>query len=291
MNVMKNPFPNDPERNAIWELIVPRQLDAFLQQDFAAVRATLVPGFYSINAGGAPHAESWRFQANDLAAYQQQWEAQAAAFAGLKWAEEVRPALFRCTFLQHIDVQGDRALAVKRLAGSILQADGTTVARQCLTLCSCVKLNGVWKLAHIIDNLPVQGMPFGSSGTAFMKTLPSGVTAGVGPYSPVLKVRGQELVVISGQVPVDVKGQLVGAGDIAAQTRQTLENARARLQSAGVGFEHVFKVNVYLTDLALWPRFNELYKELMPQPLPARTAIGAQLLKGFLVEVDMWAMK
>lgn len=113
------------------------------------------------------------------------------------------------------------------------------------------------------------------------------VTAG--PYSPVLKIsRDADLVLISGQAPLDLAGRVIG-DTIEEQARVTLENCRKQLAAAGADFTNVFKVNVYLTDLADWPRFNVVYREIMPQPYPARTAIGCALLDEFQVEIEMWA--
>lgn len=119
--------------------------------------------------------------------------------------------------------------------------------------------------------------------------VPSQQHATAGPYSPVLRIsRDADIVVISGQAPLDLAGRVI-ANTIEEQTRVTLENCRNQLAAAGADFSSVFKVNVYLTDLADWPRFNSVYRELMPQPYPARTAIGCALLDGFLVEIEMWA--
>jgi len=113
------------------------------------------------------------------------------------------------------------------------------------------------------------------------------VTAG--PYTPVLKIsRDADLVLISGQAPLDLAGRVIG-DTIEEQARVTLENCRKQLAAAGADFSNVFKVNVYLTDLADWPRFNVVYREIMPQPFPARTAIGCALLDEFQVEIEMWA--
>ncbi len=124
------------------------------------------------------------------------------------------------------------------------------------------------------------------------KRLPSGAAqhAGAGPYSPVLEVDAARLVVISGQVALDPAGNVVG-DDIESQTRYTLENCRRRLESAGCSFDDVFKVNAYMADLAEWNRFNAVYAEFMPEPRPARTTIGAALLPGFRIEIEMWAAK
>ncbi|WP_257098668.1 RidA family protein [Pseudovibrio flavus] len=123
-------------------------------------------------------------------------------------------------------------------------------------------------------------------------SLPEGagqhVTAG--PYSPVLEVSSERLVVISGQVAVAKNGDVIG-DTIEEQTRATLENCRVQLASAGCGLADVFKVNIYMTDLALWPRMNAVYDEIMPHPRPVRAAVGTKLLPGFEVEVEMWAVK
>ena len=114
------------------------------------------------------------------------------------------------------------------------------------------------------------------------------VTAG--PYSPVLEVDARHLVVISGQVAVDLEGHVIGE-TIEEQTRATLRNCAAQLSSADCGLEDVFKVNIYLADLGHWARFNDIYETMMPEPLPVRTAIQAVLLPDFLVEIEMWAVK
>jgi 2-iminobutanoate/2-iminopropanoate deaminase len=111
-----------------------------------------------------------------------------------------------------------------------------------------------------------------------------------GPYSPVLEVDAARIVVISGQVAIDAQGNVMG-NDIEEQTRYTLANCQRQLKSAGCGFSDVFKVNVYLSDITEWARFNAVYSEAMPHPRPVRTTVGAVLLPGFRVEIEMWAAK
>lgn len=114
------------------------------------------------------------------------------------------------------------------------------------------------------------------------------VTAG--PYSPVLEIDAKRLVVISGQVAIDMGGTVIG-NTIEEQTRATLQNCANQLGSAGCTLGDVFKVNIYLADLGHWARFNTAYEEMMHEPLPVRTAVQAVLLPGFLVEIEMWAVK
>lgn len=111
-----------------------------------------------------------------------------------------------------------------------------------------------------------------------------------GPYSPVIEVDARKLVVLSGQVAVDLDGGIVGV-TIEEQTRATLDNCRAQLATAGCGFADVFKVNVYLADLTDWERFNAVYESLLPAPRPVRTTVQAVLIPGFRVEIEMWAVK
>jgi len=114
------------------------------------------------------------------------------------------------------------------------------------------------------------------------------VTAG--PYSPVLEVDARRLVVISGQVAVALNGSIVGR-TIHEQTIAALENCQRHLAAAGCDFGDVFKVNAYLSNLADWEAFNEVYASLFPPPMPVRTTVQAVLLPGFLIEIELWAAK
>jgi 2-iminobutanoate/2-iminopropanoate deaminase len=124
------------------------------------------------------------------------------------------------------------------------------------------------------------------------KRLPEGASQHVtaGPYSPVLEIDAAKLVVISGQVAIDRQGNVLGT-TVAEQTRDTIENCRQQLATAGCTLADVFKVNAFMTDLDRWDEFNAVYQELMPAPRPVRTTVGTRLLPGFLVELEMWAVK
>lgn len=104
-----------------------------------------------------------------------------------------------------------------------------------------------------------------------------------GAYSPAARAGG--FVFVSGQIPRDpVTGELAG-DDIVAQTRQVIRNVERALSAAGATLSDVVSVIAYLADANDWGAFNAAYKELMPQPYPTRTAVGAQL-RGILVEVS-----
>lgn len=92
-----------------------------------------------------------------------------------------------------------------------------------------------------------------------------------GPYSQA--ARYGNLLFVAGQVPVDPEGKPVGAGDVAAQTRQCLENLGAILKAAGSSFDCVLKTSVYLQDMADWPAMNEVYAGYFRKDPPARAAV------------------
>src|SRR5215208_7517591 len=76
-------------------------------------------------------------------------------------------------------------------------------------------------------------------------------------YSQVVEITGGHPVYISGQVPLDTNNQVVGIGDFAAQTRQAFENVRLGLESVGLTFAHVVKIQMLRSQVrsrAAWSR-------------------------------------
>jgi 2-iminobutanoate/2-iminopropanoate deaminase len=107
--------------------------------------------------------------------------------------------------------------------------------------------------------------------------------APVGAYSPGLRVG--DFIFVSGQVPRDPSTGTIVGDTIEEQTERVLENIKAILEAAGASLADVVKVNAYLSDLALFDRYNKVYSTYFPDPKPTRTTVGSQLL-GFLVEID-----
>jgi 2-iminobutanoate/2-iminopropanoate deaminase len=92
-------------------------------------------------------------------------------------------------------------------------------------------------------------------------------------------------------VPVDpATGTLIG-GDIKAQTDQVMRNIAVLLKSAGIGFEHVVKTTVFLTDINDFSAMNERYATFLADPPPARSTIQvARLPRDVKVEIDAIAV-
>jgi 2-iminobutanoate/2-iminopropanoate deaminase len=101
-------------------------------------------------------------------------------------------------------------------------------------------------------------------------------------------IRAGDFVFVSGQGPLDpATGQIVG-DTIEEQTERTLENVKAILEAGGGTLADVVKATVHLSDLSLFPRYNEVYARYFPDPKPARTTVGSALL-GIMVEIDVIA--
>ena len=105
----------------------------------------------------------------------------------------------------------------------------------------------------------------------------------VGAYSQGLRVG--DLIFVSGQGPLDPEtGKVVGE-TIEEQTARTIENIKAILEAGGASLADVVKVSAHLTDLSTFERYNKVYASYFPDPKPARTTVGSQLL-GIMVEID-----
>ncbi len=119
---------------------------------------------------------------------------------------------------------------------------------------------------------------------AFKVVLPEGFPPPLAPYSP--GVQAGSILYVSGTLSVNSKGELVGAGDVRAQTRQVLENIKAVLTAAGAGMRNITFNQIFLKDLAHYASMNEIYQEYFPGNAPARYCIRVDLVKPeFLVEI------
>ncbi len=109
--------------------------------------------------------------------------------------------------------------------------------------------------------------------------------AAIGTYSQAVAVGSQ--VFLSGQIALDPSTMELVGGDIDAQIEQVFRNLAAVAEAAGGSLRDVVKLNVFLVDLAHFPRVNEIMARHFAQPYPARAAIGvAALPKGAAVEMD-----
>lgn len=288
-----NPFnPQDPDRHQIWEMLVKRDIEAFIDNDWDRVANDFIgEGFMGIDARSSGNPDSWMVSFPDLASYRKFWLGQAATFSRTDFEDDPKEKLLEATTLRDIDISGNSALVHKKFDGAIKKKNGQTDVLNWQTLYRCRKIDGQWKIAGFTGFLP---HPAGNQAASIKPPveLPEGASQHVtaGPYSPVLKINPGQLIVISGQAALNQAGETIG-DTIEEQTKVTLENCRTQLESAGSSLDEVFKVNAYLTDLNLWPRFNEVYRQYFTKPMPVRAVVETGLLYDFLVEIEMWAIR
>ena len=110
----------------------------------------------------------------------------------------------------------------------------------------------------------------------------------IGPYSPA--VRTGQLLFVSGQVPTDpATGNLV-TGDIAAETRQVMENIGSLLKAGGLDFSAVVRSTVFLADMNDFQAMNAVYGAYFTEPYPARATVQvARLPRDARIEIDVIA--
>jgi len=117
--------------------------------------------------------------------------------------------------------------------------------------------------------------------------------AAIGPYSQavVVPVGHQRMVFCSGQIALDPATGTVIEGDVAAQTRQVLDNLGAVLAAAGASFANVVKTTIFLADMADFATVNAIYGERFPAEPPARSTVAAAgLPRNVRVEIDAIAV-
>ncbi len=114
--------------------------------------------------------------------------------------------------------------------------------------------------------------------------------AAIGPYSQAIEANG--FVYASGQLPIDPTTGQFPEGGIKEQTRQSILNARAILDAAGLSLANVVKTTVFLADMNDFAAMNEVYASFFQAPYPARSAVAVKTLpKGALVEIECVAVK
>jgi 2-iminobutanoate/2-iminopropanoate deaminase len=98
-------------------------------------------------------------------------------------------------------------------------------------------------------------------------------------------------IFVSGQLPIKPGGGHEIPPGIEAQTRQALSNVEAILRAANSGLDRVVSVTVYVTDIANWPKVNQVYAEVLGNNRPARiVAVSKELHFGSLVEIQAIAV-
>jgi 2-iminobutanoate/2-iminopropanoate deaminase len=98
----------------------------------------------------------------------------------------------------------------------------------------------------------------------------------IGPYSQ--GIRFGDLVFCSGQIPLDPESGTLVEGDILTEARTVVRNMKGVLEAGGSGIGKVLRLDVYLTDMNLFPEINSYLSEVFPEDKPARVTIAVSAL-------------
>ena len=110
-------------------------------------------------------------------------------------------------------------------------------------------------------------------------------------YSQV--VRKGSLVTTAGMVALDAEGSVVGEGDVAAQTRQVMNNVEAALAAVGASLKDVIKTTIFLSDMAHYQGMNAVFNEYFQGNPPARSTVQTAqclALPSLMVEIEAMAL-
>ena len=156
MTFDKNPFPEgDADRHELWEMLVRRDIDAFLAQDWSMVEVDFVAAsFFGMHAHFLNDADSWRLQFPRLEIYRDEWLRQAHEGQKTEYAEDVEAGIHRATSLTEIEITGERAIAHKKFNGEIKLSNGGVDRLNWQTLYFLRKIDGAWKLTGFVGYLP-----------------------------------------------------------------------------------------------------------------------------------------
>lgn len=110
------------------------------------------------------------------------------------------------------------------------------------------------------------------------------------PFSDAVRVG--DVLVLSGQLGIPPGTLELVEGGVEAETHQIFANIKRILEANGSSLDKVFKCTVMMSDIAEWPKFNEIYVTYFPGNKPARSAFGANgLALGGAVEMECWAAR
>ena len=146
-----NPFAGDRDREQIWEMLVRRDIEAFVSQDWSLVADDFDElRFLGIHAHNDRDPDKWDAGFPTLASYRDEWLRQAAESAAVEYAESLADGIFRATDLSVIDITGEVAVARKKFDGTIAKKDGTVDRLNWQTLYFCRREDARWKITGFV---------------------------------------------------------------------------------------------------------------------------------------------
>ncbi|MDC0764570.1 RidA family protein [Brevibacillus sp. HB1.2] len=112
-------------------------------------------------------------------------------------------------------------------------------------------------------------------------------------YTHAVEVRNARTIYVSGQVALNREGQVVGTGDLAAQTKQVFDNIQFALEASGVSFEHVVKLTFFVTDISKMHIVREIrdqYVNTETPPASSAVEVSKLIRDELLIEIEAIAV-
>ena len=151
MTETNNPFAGDADRAFIWEMLMPRDFEAFASQDWSMVASDFDEmRFLGIHAHNSPNQDDWNAAFPTLQAYRDEWLRQAAESASVAYAEPLPSALLKAVTLNRIDINGNVAVAHKKFDGTVPLADGGADRLNWQTLYFCRNDGDRWRITGFV---------------------------------------------------------------------------------------------------------------------------------------------
>lgn len=148
---VQNPYSNDPDRHAIWEMLMPRDFEAFAAQDWSMVEPDFdKTRFLGIHAHFSPNEDDWDAAFPTLEAYRDEWLRQAAESAQETFTHPLPEQLLGAVTMNQIDINGDVAVAHKKFDGKVEKADGSMDTLNWQTLYFCRKNDRRWQITGFV---------------------------------------------------------------------------------------------------------------------------------------------
>jgi 2-iminobutanoate/2-iminopropanoate deaminase len=113
--------------------------------------------------------------------------------------------------------------------------------------------------------------------------------APIGPYSQAVKANG--FLFCSGQIALHPQTGELMITDLETETKQVMANIKALLDEAGVGFDNIVKTSIFLSDMSLFAKVNEIYGSYFSSNFPARETVAVKTLpRNVNVEISVTAI-
>jgi len=111
----------------------------------------------------------------------------------------------------------------------------------------------------------------------------------IGPYSQCIKYGN--MIFISGQISINPKTNEIITNNISEETKMVMENISNILKESNCTFKNIVKCSIFLSDMDLFQKVNEIYSQYFSNPFPARETVEvSKLPKNVNVEISAIAI-